>query len=92
MCALHILLSDSIEPPQIDAAEQIILDFYKLLPELYGDGSCTHNAHLLCHLTKFVRLWGPLWTHSTFDFENKHGHLKHLFHGKHHIVKQLLLM
>ena len=90
VCALHILLSDSIEPSQIDAAEQMILNFYKLLPELYGDSSYTHNAHLLCHLIKFVRLWGPLWTHSAFDFENKHGHLKHLFHGKNHIVKQLL--
>ncbi len=68
----------------------MIMDFHRLLPELYGNNSCTHNAHLLCHMSKFVRLWGPLWTQSTFDFESKHGHLKHLFHGKHHIIKQLL--
>lgn len=90
VCSLHILLGDRIEPSQIDAAEQMLVDFYKLLPELYGENSCTHNAHLLFHLTKFVRLWGPLWTHSTFDFEHKHGQLKHLFHGKNQIIHQLL--
>jgi len=63
---------------------------YKLLPELYGENSCTHCAHLLFHLTKFVCLWGPLFTHSTFDFEHKHGQLKHLFHGKTQIINQLL--
>lgn len=39
VCALHILLADSIQPSQIDAAEQIILDFHRLLPELYGNNS-----------------------------------------------------
>jgi len=90
VCALHILLGSRIEVHQIDAAEKMIIDFYKLLPELYGQNSCTHNAHLLFHLPRFVRLWGPLWTHSTFDFEHKHGQLKHLFHGKNQIIKQLL--
>ena len=44
---------------------------------------------MLTHLTKYVRLWGPLWTHSAFGFENKNGQLKHLFHGKSD-VNQLL--
>lgn len=87
---MHILLSDSISAAQVDAAELMLRDFYKLLPELYGEASCTANAHLLSHLTKYVRLWGPLWTHSTFGFESKNGHLKHLFHGKAEIHHQLL--
>ena len=65
-------------------------DFCKLLPELYGDESCTSNAHLLLHLPKYVCLWGPLWTHSTFGFENKNGHLKRLFHSRGNIVPQLM--
>lgn len=44
VCAMHIMLSDSITHPQIDAAEE---EFYNLLPELYGEGSCTANAHSL---------------------------------------------
>ena len=50
-----------------------------MLPELYGEASCTANAHLLTHLTKYVQSWGPLWTHTAFGFESKNGHLKHLF-------------
>ena len=65
----------------------MLTDFYRLMPELYGETSCTHNSHLL---SQYVRLWGPLWTHSTFGFESKNGHLKHIFHGKTDIVHQVL--
>lgn len=61
-------------------------DFYNLMPER----SYTHNIHLLTHLCKYVRLWGPLWTHSLFAYENKNGQVKRLFHGKDMIFKQLL--
>lgn len=90
VCAMHILLSDVITHAQVDAAQQMLTDFCHLLPELYGHSSCTANAHLLCHLSKYVRLWGPLWTHSAFGFESKNGHLKHLFHGKSDILHQLI--
>lgn len=40
------------------------------------------------HLTKYVKLWGPLWTHSVLGHEN--GCLKRLFHGKNQIHQQLL--
>ncbi len=51
-----------------------------------------HRAtqHLLLHLAKYIRLWGPLWTHSAFGFDNKNGQLKYLFHGKSDIVHQIL--
>lgn len=90
VCAMHIFLSDSITMAEIDAAEQMLNDFCILLPDLYGESSCTANAHLLTHLAKYVRLWGPLWTHSTFGFESKNGQLKYLFHGKCNITHQLL--
>ena len=90
VCAMHILLGDRIALAQVDAAHQMLVDFCVLLPELYGRQSCTANAHLLTHLAKFVRLWGPLWTHSAFGFESKNGRLKHLFHGNWKIIHQLL--
>ena len=66
-------------------------DFYELIPELYGELYCTHNAHLLIIiLCKFVRLWGSLWTHSLFGFESKNGHVKHLFHSNANIHHQIL--
>ena len=90
VCALHIFLGSSINQDHINAAEQMLIDFYLLMPELYGDSSCTHNVHLLSHLGKYVRLWGPLWTHSTFGFESNNGSLKKFFHGRYHIHKQLI--
>ena len=56
VCAIHMFLQGEITSSQIDAAEKMLLDFCKLLPELYGEDSCTANAHLLLHLTKYVRL------------------------------------
>ena len=90
VCALHILLLDCISANQINAAELMLRDFIALLPELYGEKSCTANAHLLSHLPKYVRLWGPLWTHSAFGFESYNGHLKYLFHSRAEIVDQLV--
>ena len=71
VCAMHILLGDRVSQVEVDAAEQMLIDFCLLLPDLYGESSCTANAHSLLHLAKYVRLWGPLWTHSLFGFENK---------------------
>ena len=65
-------------------------DFCQLFLELYGERHSTHNMHLLPYLCKYVRLWGPLSMHSTFSFENRNGHLKYLFHGKHNVVNQIL--
>lgn len=87
---MHILLSDTIAPSLIDIAHHMLCDFCLLIPQLYGETSCTHNMHLLTHLTKYVRLWGPLWTHSTFGFESKNGYLKKFFHGKNLIYQQLV--
>ena len=33
---------------------------------------------------------GPLWTHSSFGYENKNGHIKHFIHNITEVVKQLL--
>ena len=90
VCAIHLLLQDSISVADVDAAEQMLLDFYILLPDLYTDRCCTANAHLLSHLVKYVRLWGPLWTHSSFGYENKNGHIKNFIHNKSDVVMQLL--
>ena len=89
VCAMHILLSDTIDTFQIDTARQMLADFCSLLPELYDEKISTHNVHLLMDLTKYVKLWGPLWTHSVFGHENKNGCLKRLFHGKNQIHQQL---
>ena len=90
VCAVHILLQSEVTMALIDAADKMLRDFCVLLPELYGETRCTHNAHLLTHLAKYVRLWGPLWTHSAFGFESMNGQRKTLFHSRSKIFHQLL--
>ena len=47
------------------------------------------NAHLFQHLTMYVELYGPLWTHSCFYFESLNGQLTRLQHGTHDILLQV---
>lgn len=89
VCAMHILLQSELTEIKIEAAEQMLKDYYILLPELYGLKSCTLNAHCLTHLTTFVRLWGPLWTHSLFGFESMNGHITSMVHSKYKVAEQL---
>ena len=90
VCAVHILLQDKINSAQIIAAELMLSDFYGMVPELYGEATCTYNMHQLYHVASYVRLLGPLWTHSAFCTESKNGQLKHMYHGKGSILEQLL--
>jgi len=54
-----------------------------------GEGSQTHNFHLLRHLTYFVQLFGPLWVYSCFGFEALNGFLTTMIHGTQHISNQV---
>ena len=87
--AMHILLQIKLNDVQILAAEEMLNLFYELLPHLYGTKSCTLNAHSLIHLTKYVKRWGPLWTHSLFGFENMNGHITSMLHSKYRVSEQL---
>ena len=50
---------------------------------------CKMNVHLLSHLPHYVKLFGPLWTHSAFVFEDCIGHLVQMSHGTHDIANQV---
>lgn len=90
VCAMHILLQDKLQEVQIQVAEEMLAVYYELLKELYGEVNCTLNSHLLIHLSKYVRLWGPLWTHSAFGFESFNGFLTSMVHSKFKLGDQLL--
>lgn len=92
VCSMHIFLRSFISPAVHVAAAEMIHDFVELLPELYGIQSSTANSHALTHIPAFVKLWGPLWTHSAFGFESKNGHIKNLFHGNTCVTDQLVFV
>ncbi len=89
---MNLLLSNQIDTrilPEIQSQLQL---FYNLVPSLYGENACTANVHSLIHVVKFVKLWGPLWTISTFPFENANGILKRQIHGTRNILQQMIFM
>lgn len=47
------------------------------------------NVHLLLHLAKSVRDWGPLWGHSAFAFESGYGDLLKVIHAAKRIHHQI---
>ena len=90
--SLSKLLSDEIKSDMLTTIQKNLELFYKLIPRLYGEEVCTANMHSLIHLVKFVSLWGPLWTLSTFPFENANGVIKRHIHGTRNILQQMVFM
>ncbi len=90
--AIHSLLSDHINVHDIKQINLCLKRFYDLFPKLYSLDSCTANVHSLIHLAHFVMVWGPLWTHSTFCFENANGVLKRHIHGTRNVLLQCVFM
>lgn len=89
VCAVHFLLQEKITSAQINAAELMLNEFYDMVvPDLYGDITCTYNMHQLYHVAHYVNLLGPLWTQSAFCTESKNGLLKHMYHGIGNILEQ----
>lgn len=88
--SIHLLLSSRITISDIEVVDSALKTFYLRVPEMYGDSACTANVHSLIHVTQMVKLWGPLWTHSLFGFENMNGHIRKLFHGTRQILDQLV--
>lgn len=56
----------------------------------------TFNNHLMTHAAACVRMWGPLWAYSLFQFEHANGVLGGLFKGTRlvgmQIVKKVLVI
>ena len=71
-------------------AERLLMHFCVTFSKLYSKRYQTANLHSLLHMAEDVRNLGPLWTHSTFPFENLNGELLKLFHGTQNIVFQIV--
>ena len=89
---MHVLLGRSIAVEDLPLVETLLQLFYTLTPKLYGNELCTANMHSLIHLVMFVKLWGPLWSHSTFPFENVNGILVRQFHGTRNVLLQMVFV
>ena len=86
---MHILLGCNISTQDLALAEEYLLAFYAEVPELYPETMLTANLHTTIHLCHFVQLLGPLWSYSTFGFENMNGYIKRHRHGTRNFLPSL---
>lgn len=54
-----------------------------------GVKATSMNVHMLWHLPKCVKMWGPMWAYSCFHFESLNGYLKCFFHVTKDMSKQV---
>jgi hypothetical protein len=72
---MRFLLADEISQADIEIADNLLGLYWRLTEDYYGLKHCKVNVHLLGHLSHYVKLFGPLWTHSAFAFEDAIGGL-----------------
>lgn len=88
--AVFFLLQESVTYEEVNKADVMLLEFVVKFQLLYGETAMTFNVHLLTHLAKSVKLWGPLWAHSAFVFESANGSLLKLVHGTKCVAVQIV--
>lgn len=88
--AVFLLQNENITFQDINKADNMLFEFVARFQMLYGEVSMTFNVHLLTHFAKSVKLWGPLWAHSAFVFENANGGLLKLVHGTKCVALQIV--
>ncbi|KAE8752310.1 hypothetical protein FOCC_FOCC001103 [Frankliniella occidentalis] len=84
-----LLNSSSISPSDIVTAGTLLRQFVQEFQVIYGVDNMSHNVHMCTHLDHVVRLLGPLWATSCFQFEDINGRLKNLIHGTRHVGLQI---
>ncbi|XP_074114122.1 uncharacterized protein LOC141537174 [Cotesia typhae] len=67
--SIHILNSDSITLANLDRCEMLLKKYVRLFQKYFGVKKMTSNIHLLTHIVRVVRNWGPIWAHEAFIFE-----------------------
>ena len=74
--AVFMLSRDSVTLEEVDDAERCLERFSEDFQTIFGPGKMRFNVHVLLHVLRAVRMWGPLQFHSTFFFESLNGRLK----------------
>lgn len=69
--AVTICLEESITPGMLETAALSFEEFVKGFQTLYSEKAMNYNIHLLLHIPKTVENWGPLFSQTTFSFENE---------------------
>lgn len=62
-------------------ADELMRMFILEFAEVYHPRHVVYVVHSLCHMKKFVELYGPWDNFSTFEYETQNSTIKNLLHG-----------
>jgi hypothetical protein len=79
--SIEILYGSSFKMSDLDRCRDNLDLFLQQFETLYDVQFMVYNVHLLSHITKTARLFGPLSTTSLFIFENTNGVLNRFLSG-----------
>ena len=88
--ACKFLCTQTITENNILLADRLLLGFCKSFEQLYGEDKVTPNMHLHCHLVKFLRNYGPIYSFWLFSFERDNGILGNFPVNMRNIEPQLM--
>lgn len=88
-CAYRLLCCPYSFQNNLEASENLLQDFVKFFPNIYGEKNLTYNVHNLLHVCECVREMGLLTNFSAYDFENFMQSLKKCVRKPHQILQQI---
>lgn len=87
--AITIFNSDEITDEAFCQATIALRTFVLETEALYGEEMMKFNVHLLLHIPKFVKLFGPLWAWSAFPYESNNAVLRRMVHNSQAVLNQI---
>jgi len=66
----------------LSSCDDWIKQWLRQIPRLYGEWALTLGVHLLNHLARYVRLFGPIWAINCFAFESFNSRIKRTIHSR----------
>jgi hypothetical protein len=73
-----IIASEIIYEESLNKMDKYVEYFLDRFKQSFPEESITPKMHFLCHYSKCIRRYGPLYRYSTMRFERKHSYFKTL--------------
>lgn len=73
----------------LQTAREMIKEFVRLFPIIYGENNISFNVHCLLHLCDSAEQYGTLDSFSAYKFENFNQYLKRLIRSPNKILQQI---
>ncbi|KAJ1530204.1 hypothetical protein ONE63_005131 [Megalurothrips usitatus] len=87
--AIYILLQDKITIDELKQAALYLRTYVIDFQRLYGEVHMNFNVHLLLHIRRCTKMFGPIFTFLAFCFESGNGNLVKLVKGTRFGVSQI---